>query len=135
MPPDSRRSRLHLAALLIVLVAGWLRTLPLTQNRFHPDEALYATFGRLIASGHDPLLSTVVVDKPPLPFYLMAGSMAVFGGTELAARLPTFVASILTVAIAYQLGRSLYGAGAGLLATLLMAASPLAILFAITVFT
>jgi len=135
MPSVSFRSRRHLATLLIVLVAGWLRTLPLTQNRFHPDEALYATFGRLIASGHDPLLSTVVVDKPPLPFYLMASSMAVFGGTELAARLPTFFASVLTVAVVYQLGRSLYGTTAGLLAALLMAASPMAILFAITVFT
>lgn len=123
-----------LAAALVLAACG-LRAAPLLENRFHPDEALYATFGRLIASGHDPLLSTVVVDKPPLPFYLMAVSMSVLGGTELAARLPTVFAAIVSIAVLYQLGRTLYGGQAGLAAALLLAASPLAILFAITLFT
>ncbi len=122
-------------AAVLLLAAFYLRAAPLLQNRFHPDEALYATFGRLIASGKDLLLSTVVVDKPPLPFYLMAASMTVFGGTELAARLPAFFASMVTVAIVYRLARSLYGPRAAPLAALLMAASPLLILFAITLFT
>lgn len=119
-----------------ILIFGFLlRTAPLTQNRFHPDEALYATFARLIASGRDPLLSSIVVDKPPLPFYLMAASMSVFGGTEFAARLPTLFASILTVALTYRLTRTLYSQETATLAAILLAASPLAILFAITLFT
>jgi 4-amino-4-deoxy-L-arabinose transferase-like glycosyltransferase len=119
----------------LLLFGLWLRVIPLMQNRFHPDEALYATFARLIASGHDPLLSSIVVDKPPLPFYLMAASMGLFGDTEFAARLPTLFASILTIALTYKLARLLYNRGAASLAALSLALSPLAILFAITLFT
>ncbi len=121
---------------LFVLLAGFaLRAAPLTQNRFHPDEALYATFARLVASGHDPMLSTVIVDKPPLPFYLTAAGMALFGPTEFAARLPFFFASVISIALLYQLGRTLYNRRAGTLAALTLALSPIAILFATTLFT
>ncbi|MBI3242862.1 MAG: glycosyltransferase family 39 protein [Chloroflexi bacterium] len=121
---------------LALLILGFgLRVAPLTQNRFHPDEALYATFARLIVSGRDPLLSTVVVDKPPLPFYLTAASMALVGPTEFGARLPFLLAGVLSIALLYQLGRALYGRLAGSLAALVLALSPMAILFAITLFT
>jgi 4-amino-4-deoxy-L-arabinose transferase-like glycosyltransferase len=130
MRPDPR----WLAALIFGLGFA-LRAAPLTQNRFHPDEALYATFGRLIASGRDPMLAGVVVDKPPLPFYLMAVSMAVFGGTEFAARLPSLAASALTVALLFSCARAFYGWGTALLAALALAASPMAITFANTLFT
>ncbi|MEK7328998.1 MAG: glycosyltransferase family 39 protein, partial [Chloroflexota bacterium] len=121
---------------LFVLLAGFaLRAAPLTQNRFHPDEALYATFARLIASGRDPMLSTVVVDKPPLPFYLTAASMSLFGPTEFAARLPFFFAGVISIALLHQLGGALYNRRAGTLAALALALSPIAILFAITLFT
>lgn len=121
---------------LFVLLAGFaLRAAPLTYNRFHPDEALYATFARLIVSGHDPMLSTVIVDKPPLPFYLTAASMALFGSPEFAARLPFFFASMISIALLYRLGRALYNRRAGTLAALSLALSPVAILFAITLFT
>src|SRR3970040_757552 len=86
-----------LGAVLAVLVAALLRSLPLLDNRFHPDEALYAYFARLIASGRDPLLSGVVVDKPPLSIYLNSLSLLVFGGHEFAARLPNFYASLVGV--------------------------------------
>jgi 4-amino-4-deoxy-L-arabinose transferase-like glycosyltransferase len=119
---------------LALLVAAALRAAPLLDNRFHPDEALYASFGQRIAHGHNPLLSGVVVDKPPLPFYLLAVSLGAFGGGELAARLPNFYASLLCVALTYALGRRLYGTLTGLAAAWLLALSPFAILFSITVF-
>lgn len=122
-------------ALVILFFGLALRATPLTQNRFHPDEALYATFARLIASGRDPLLSTVVVDKPPLPFYLMAASMSIFGGAELAARLPTLFASLIIIAVIYKLADTLYDKTTANLAVLILALSPMAILFAITLFT
>jgi len=117
-----------------VLAAALLRALPLTANRFHPDEALYAAFGRLIASGRDPLLAQTIVDKPPLPFYLLAGSFGLLGGSEFAARLPTFFASLISVALAYALARRLYGARPASLAAGLLALSPFAILFSVTLF-
>jgi hypothetical protein len=123
-------------SILAILLLGFaLRAAPLLQNRFHPDEALYATFARLVASGRDPMLSTVVVDKPPLPFYLMAASMSVFGGTEFAARLPTLFASVVSIALLVALGRTLHDRRTAALGALALALSPLAILFAITLFT
>ncbi|MBM4424073.1 MAG: hypothetical protein FJ030_11885 [Chloroflexi bacterium] len=119
----------------ILLITFALRAAPLTDNRFHPDEALYAAFARLIASGRDPLLSTIVADKPPLPFYLMAASMTVFGGTEFAARLPSLFASLITVAILHRLTRTIYNGDAATFSALTLALSPMAILFAITLFT
>jgi 4-amino-4-deoxy-L-arabinose transferase-like glycosyltransferase len=117
-----------------VLAATLFRGLPLLENRFHPDEALYAFFGRLIASGRDGLLAQAVVDKPPLPLYLLAGSFSLLGGSEFAARLPTFFASVVSVALVYALGRRLYGRRAAGLAAWFLALSPFAVLFSITLF-
>jgi len=118
----------------IVLCATLLRLIPLFANRFHPDEALYAFFARLIASGRDPMLAGVVVDKPPAAFYLTALSLLAIGPNELAARLPELAAGVASVALAYALGRRLYGPAVGLLAAGLLALSPFAILFSITAF-
>ncbi|MBL8057080.1 MAG: glycosyltransferase family 39 protein, partial [Anaerolineales bacterium] len=123
-----------LAALGAVLAGALLRALPLLANRFHPDEALYAYFGRLIASGRDPLLAQVVVDKPPLAFYLLAGSLGLFGGGELAARLPTYFASLVNLALLFALARRLVGPRPAALAAWLLALSPFAILFSVTLF-
>lgn len=122
-----------------LLAAALFRAAPLRDNRFHPDEALYAYFGRLIASGRDPLLAGEVVDKPPLSLYVLALSLGVFGGreipaNELAARLPNFFADLANAALTFALARRLYGQTAGLLAAWLYALSPFAILFAVTVF-
>src|SRR4029077_8633573 len=82
----------------------------------------------------DPLLAGVVVDKPPLAFYLTALSLWTIGPNELAARLPELWASLASVALLYALGRQLYGANAGHLAAWLLALSPFGILFSITAF-
>ncbi len=128
-------SQLLLASAAVLAALG-LRASHLLENRFHQDEALYATFARYIASGpgRGLLLSHMLVDKPPLAFYLNALSVATFGGSEFALRLPTLLASILSVALVYAIGRRLYGALAGLAAAWAMALSPFAILFSITVF-
>ncbi len=129
------RVDLHWAsALSVLLVAASLRGLPLLTHRFHPDEALYASFARLVASGRDPLLTSVVVDKPPLSIYLNALSVLLFGGNEFAVRLPTYFASVVSVALLLALARRLYAAPAAHLAAWLFALSPFAILFSITVF-
>ncbi|MCS6909128.1 MAG: glycosyltransferase family 39 protein [Anaerolineales bacterium] len=122
-----------------LLAATLLRAGPLRDNRFHPDEALYAYFGRLIASDRDPLLASEVVDKPPLPLYLQALSLSILGGrevaaNELAARLPNFFADSVNVALLCALARRLYGPKTATLAAWLYALSPFAILFAVTVF-
>ena len=128
-------SRLLLAA-AAVLVAAQLSAARLLENRFHQDEALYATFARFIASGpgRGLLLSHMLVDKPPLAFYLDGLSVAILGPSEFALRLPTFLASLVSVALVYGLGRRLFGAPAGLAGAWVMALSPFATQFSITVF-
>lgn len=122
--------------LVATLVLALLAPLgPLTFNRFHRDEAIYSSWGLDIASGRDLLASGSPVDKPPLFLYSQALSFLLLGPTEVAARLPSLVASVVSVRLIYALGRSLYGRSVGLLASFLLAASPFAILFAPTAFT
>jgi 4-amino-4-deoxy-L-arabinose transferase-like glycosyltransferase len=113
-----------------------LRVVPLlARYPLHRDEALYGGWAQLIARGIDPLLLTAWVDKPPLVIYLLAGSLRIFGTSELALRLPGMIASVACVALVYGATRYTYGKPSAILATALCAASPFAILFAPTAFT
>jgi hypothetical protein len=156
-PPFWRKA--SLAAILLVALA--LRLAPWGQNRFLEDEALYAYWGLQIATGADPMLDDEPVDKPPLYAYTLALSFRLFGHDETAARLPSLLSSVASVALVYALARALsltptaarsplspWGRGAGacpersrrgegtaLLAALLLALSPFDVLFASTAFT
>jgi 4-amino-4-deoxy-L-arabinose transferase-like glycosyltransferase len=122
----------------ILTLAFALRVPLLDGPRFHPDEALFASFARAIAVWRDPLLAAASVDKPPLLFYLQALCYPFLGPVEMAARLFNLFASLLTVALTYavscRLARSVRPLGS-LAAAALVALSPLAIAFGPTAFT
>ena len=103
------RGRKHplswIVPMLLCLVAFGLRLGPLWANRFHSDEALYASWALAIAFGHDRLLALAAPDKPPLLFYLMAVAFFILGHTEVAARLLGLMAGVLSVALMWQLVR------------------------------
>jgi len=128
---EARRLRWIMPALLC-LVAFALRLGPLWVNRFHPDEALYSSWALAIAYGRDVLLAHAVLDKPPLPFYLMAVVFFILGRIEIAARLISLMASLVSVALTWQLARKLKISSPS--ATLALALSPFAILFSSTAF-
>jgi 4-amino-4-deoxy-L-arabinose transferase-like glycosyltransferase len=107
----------------------------LANQRFHHDEALYTTWALQITSGADPWLAHTPVDKPPLFLYILAGAMRLLGPTETAARIPSLLATALSVLLTFWLGRKLYGEAIGLVAAWLMALSPFTLLFAPTAFT
>ncbi|MDX1522415.1 MAG: glycosyltransferase family 39 protein, partial [Anaerolineae bacterium] len=107
----------------------------LSSQRFHHDEALYATWAMQVASGQYPGLKQVPIDKPPLFLYTAAGVMRLLGPTETAARLPSLIATTATVGLTFALGRRLYGVAVGLTAAWLVALSPLAIMLAPTALT
>ena len=123
--------------LLLTWLGAAVRWRGVFANTFHTDEALFASWGRLIGLWRDPLLLGVgVVDKPPLLFYGQALFYPLLGQVEWAARLPNLVAGValvpLTAVLAYRLtadGR------ASFTAALLVALSPLAIQFTPTAFT
>jgi 4-amino-4-deoxy-L-arabinose transferase-like glycosyltransferase len=65
------------------------------------------------------------VDKPALLYWLQMLTYQALGVNELAARLPSALAALLTVLLVYELGRSLFGGGTGLLAGLIFASTPM----------
>lgn len=140
----------------VLFLAFTLRVPLLNGPRFHPDEALYASFARAIAVWRDPLLRTAPVDKPPLLFYTQALCYPFLGPREMAARIPNVFGSLLTVALTYAVARRvLLGARQGnsspqnseqdvagsdlcvspLVAAVVAACSPLAVAFGATAFT
>ncbi len=141
LPPSLQRERattglkFGLAALFVVALFA-LRLLPAGQERFAYDEAHHAGWARLIANG-DPFMKTIAVDKPPQLFYLVALAYKLFGENEVAARLPNAVLGALAVLPLWGLARKLYPSQPGLpmVAVGLFALSPLAQVYAPTVFT
>ncbi|MBK9613698.1 MAG: phospholipid carrier-dependent glycosyltransferase [Dehalococcoidia bacterium] len=130
--------RVKVALWSTVGITAVFRFHALFANTYHADEALFATWARFIATWRDPLLLTQAVDKPPLLFYLQAlfYLYPVLGPTEIAARLPNFIASILLVPLVGVWAWRLYGDEVtAVLAALLLALSPFAIQFSATAFT
>ncbi|MCP4429034.1 MAG: phospholipid carrier-dependent glycosyltransferase [Chloroflexi bacterium] len=117
-------------------LAAFFRWRALFANSFHADEALFASFARLIAVWRDPLLQLQPVDKPPLLFYLQALFYPLFGPVEWAARLPNFIASLLLVPLVGVWAWRLFGdEKTAVLAALFVALLPLPIQFSATAFT
>jgi 4-amino-4-deoxy-L-arabinose transferase-like glycosyltransferase len=63
------------------------------------------------------------VDKPALLYWLQIGAYHWFGVNEFAARLPSALAAMLAVLLTYEMGRSLFGRAAGLLASVILASA------------
>lgn len=116
-------------------LAAVLRFHALFANHFHADEALFASWARLIAVWRDPLLQTQGVDKPPLLFYLQAMAYPLLGPVEWAARLPNFVASLLSIPLTSVLAWRISGNRlAGITAALFLALTPLSIQYSATAY-
>lgn len=105
--------------LFLELPGSWL---------FDPDETRYAEIPReMLATGDyvTPRLNgSLYFEKPPLLYWLNAGSMALFGQTPFAARLPTRLATLGT-AILLILFLSSSAPNAGLWAALIFLSAPL----------
>jgi 4-amino-4-deoxy-L-arabinose transferase-like glycosyltransferase len=131
---------------LLCWVAFALRLGPLWANRFHSDEALYATWALRIASWHDPLLVGVAPDKPPLLFYTQAVTFLILGHVEVAARLAGLIAGVASVVLVWRIALifppapffsqawARKGEATANVAATAMALSPFAILFSPTAF-
>ncbi len=101
---------------------------------FEPDEGRYAEIPReMLASGDfvTPRLNGVLYfEKPPLYYWLVAGSMKVLGPGEWAVRLPGMLATILMVVMTVLFARRRWGTRAALLAGLVMGSSVLVFVLA-----
>lgn len=120
---------------LAMLTGLILPTSLFVSQRFHHDEALYATWALQIATEQDVWLAETAVDKPPLFIYMVALSMTMFGQTESVARFPSMFATAAMIWLTYQLGRAWYDRQTGVVAAWLLTLSPYVLCFAPTAFT
>jgi 4-amino-4-deoxy-L-arabinose transferase-like glycosyltransferase len=122
------RSRLVLIVLLVLTVGsffvnfwGW--------DLWAPDEPRYAEVAReTLEDGHwlVPYLGgEPYADKPPLYFWLLAGSYAAFGMTPFAVRILPVLSASATILVTYFLGRRLFNRRAGLFAAIVLGTSVL----------
>jgi len=129
----SRQGRWLIVAL--VLLAAAFRTRGLLVNTFHADEALYTSWARQIAVWRDPLLVNQLVDKPPVLFYFQALFFPLIGPEMWAARLPSFIASLLVIPMVAVLALRLYrNEFTMVLAAAFITFSPMAIQFSSSAF-
>ncbi|MBV9545503.1 MAG: glycosyltransferase family 39 protein [Chloroflexi bacterium] len=69
----------------------------------------------------------VTIDKPPLGFWVQAASARLLGFSGFSILLPEALAGVGSVAVVYQLVGRAFGRGAGLLAALFLALTPVAV--------
>lgn len=70
------------------------------------------------------------LDKPPVFFWAIASSFKVAGFSEASARFPSAMAALLTVFLAWFLARRMFGDLTGLYSGIVLATSPLIVVFA-----
>jgi 4-amino-4-deoxy-L-arabinose transferase-like glycosyltransferase len=116
---------LALALLALLLFLPRLGSLPLID----PDEGRYASAARTMTETRDWVVprfnGAPRLNKPPLAYWLQAAFMRPLGPGELAARLPSVLALSLVLAALWATGRSRAEPWSGLLAGLVVVASPL----------
>jgi dolichol-phosphate mannosyltransferase len=119
----------HPAAMLalLVLVAGLLFFARPRTPLLEPEEARYAEIPRqMLEQGHFvvPVLhGQPYYHKPPLLYWLVMGSFALFGVHDWAARLVPCTASFLTVLVSYAWGRKTLGDRAAFLSAMILCLS------------
>ena len=123
--------RLGLAALLLVTAAAYVWNLSASgdANSFYAAAVQAGTkswkaffFGSLDSS------SFITVDKPPASLWVMALSGRIFGFSSWSMLVPQALEGVAAVALLYASIRRWFGAGAGLAAGALLAATPVAAL-------
>lgn len=89
-----------------------------------PDEGRYAEIPREMLERGDLITPTLnyvkYFEKPPLIYWLNAGSMKLLGQNEFAARFPSALAGLLTVLATYIAGRKLMDRKTGLIAAFML---------------
>ena len=120
------RPRLVICAALLILSLSGLGSFPLHE----PDEGRYATIAATMVSDGDwltPRLSGITYyEKPPLYFWAVASSIACWGRSAAAARLPSALAFVLCGLLVAAWARRALGRRAEWVAPFVFASTPLA---------
>jgi dolichol-phosphate mannosyltransferase len=125
-PPERAlgTKRFWASLLLLMILAGVLLFPNLSYPLLEPDEGRYAEIAREMAQNNEWIVPTLnqrpYYDKPPLLYWLTAGSFKLFGAKEWAARLIPASAAWLTVLLLVTVARRHVGAQAALLSGLVL---------------
>ncbi len=117
--------------LLITALGAFTRVykLPELPPGLYTDEAWYALDALDILDGARPIYLPANNGREPLFSYVLAISIAVFGRTPFAVRLPAAIFGSLALIAVYALGNALFNRRVGLIAAALMAGSFWALAF------
>jgi 4-amino-4-deoxy-L-arabinose transferase-like glycosyltransferase len=111
---------------LVVALAFFLRIYRLPEVPFgwHPDEATKGLMARDVLAGkYHPVFFSAFTGREALYVYLEAAFFALFGEGMLAGRLLSAFIGVLTVALTYAVGRTIFNRRVGLLGAALLATS------------
>jgi 4-amino-4-deoxy-L-arabinose transferase-like glycosyltransferase len=101
------------------------------------DEGRNGEVGREMAATNDYVMPRIdgmpYLDKPIVYFAAEAAAMEVLGPTELAARLPAYLFTLLTALIVFLFARRVWNEEAGSVAAIVFLSMPLTLAFARTV--
>ncbi len=117
---------------VVALLAAALRLWGLDRNGFGNSYYAAAVRSMMVSGSNfffgsfDPL-GMVTVDKPPVAIWLQALAVKVFGFRGLSLLVPEAVLGVGSVVLTYHLVRRVFGAGAGLLAGLFLAITPICV--------
>ena len=125
----TERSKTTVYILILVALSGFLFSYRLgVRGLAEPDEGRYAEIAREMVETGDwvvPRLNYIVhMHKPPMAYWLIASSFTAFGVNELAARLPSALAGIVTVIATFYIGMKVAGRRAGFLAGIALITMP-----------
>jgi len=127
--PSAGRQCIWLLVLTGVLLCLRLGATPL----LGPDEPRYARVAVEMNRAHAWVLPTlggrVWMEKPVLYYWLAKPALALFGETELAVRLPSALAGVVSVLFVFLVGCRLLGRRAGFYSALIMATAVLAFVY------
>jgi 4-amino-4-deoxy-L-arabinose transferase-like glycosyltransferase len=114
------------------MVAAGLRLWRLDQNGFGNGyyaaavRSMLASWSNFFFGSFDPL-GFVTVDKPPVALWIQAASAWLLGFHGWSILLPQAMMGVASVVLVYHLVRRVFGAGAGLLAALILAITPIGV--------
>ncbi len=112
----------------LLLLASLLFFCRMRTPLLEPEEVRYAEVPRQMLHADRWLVPVLhgqdYLDKPPLFYWLVMGSYHLFGIHEWAARIPTGLIGVLTVAVVYGWGRRTLGPRAALAAGLVLCLTP-----------
>lgn len=133
--PTSSRKTWYQDILLLTLGIALIFGLFLgTRYLSIPDEGRYAEIPREMLVTQDfvtPHINFIkYFEKPPLFYWIVAGSIKTFGVNEWAVRIPNALLALLCCLLVYCAGRKLFNRRTGILSSIILATSLLYFVFA-----